>query len=258
MQTVTSADGTRIAYETYGDGSPLILLHGSSTTRHSWRALQPHLEDDFTLVVPDRRGRGESGDADEYGLAREVEDLCALVDSVDGDVSVFGHSFGGLVTLAAATETTIDRLILYEPAILVGEHADDDLSERMQNRLESDGQEAAMELFYQEGAGIPEPERLPIWPEQVNFGLADTVVRENTAIENYELSPEAAVDVPTLLLRGERGPPHLGDAVEALDDHLPQSTVEALDDVGHVGMQSAPEQVATTVESFFAKTVSQS
>lgn len=68
MQTVTSADGTRIAYEQHGDGQPLVLLHGSSGTRRSWDAVVPRLADEFALVVPDRRGRGDSGDADEYSL----------------------------------------------------------------------------------------------------------------------------------------------------------------------------------------------
>ncbi|WP_345779400.1 alpha/beta fold hydrolase [Natrinema sp. SYSU A 869] len=53
-----------MAYEQEGSGPPLILLHGGSGTRRTWDTLRPHLTDDFTLIVPDRRGRGESGDAD--------------------------------------------------------------------------------------------------------------------------------------------------------------------------------------------------
>lgn len=257
MQTVTSADGTRIAYETEGDGPPLILLHGGSATRHSWGALRPQLADDFRLIVPDRRGRGESDDGTEYALDREVDDLRALIDAVDGDVSVFGHSFGGLVALAAAGETAMDRLVLYEPSILVGDHAGDDLSARMRERVAVDGEQAAMKLFYREGAGIPEPEQLPIWPEQVEFGLVDTVIRENAAVEAYDMPAEVAIDTPTLLVAGERGPPHLRDAVRTLDDRLPQSELVELDGVGHVGTLSAPDQVATAVQAFWTETVSQ-
>ncbi|TYT61931.1 alpha/beta fold hydrolase [Natrialba swarupiae] len=109
MQTVTSADRTEIAYERHGNGPPLILLHGGSGTRRSWETLRPALADDFTLVVPDRRGRGDSSDGETYGLEREVADLEALVEAVDGDPTVFGHSFGGLVALAGASDLTLDR-----------------------------------------------------------------------------------------------------------------------------------------------------
>lgn len=255
METVTSTDGTRIAYESFGDGPPLVLLHGGSATRHSWNALRPHLAEDFTLVVPDRRGRGESGDSDEYDLDREVADLRAVADDVDGDVSVFGHSFGGLVALAAADEMAIDRLVLYEPSILVGDHRDDDLAARMRERVASGDREAAMKLFYREGAGIPDPEQLPIWPEQVDFDLVDTVIRENEAVEGYELPTEIGVDSPTLLLTGERGPPHLRDAVRALDDAIPRSRLVEIDDGGHVGIQSAPDRVAAEVRPFLQETV---
>ncbi|GAB3666737.1 alpha/beta fold hydrolase [Halopiger thermotolerans] len=253
MQTVTSADGTRIGYETVGDGPPLVLLHGSSATRRAWHPLRQHLTDEFTLVVPDRRGRGESGDAEAYGLEREVDDLRAIVDALEGDISVFGHSFGGLVALAAADEIPIDRLVLYEPSLLVGDHRDDDLSDRLQDRFSTDGREAAMKCFYREGAGIPEPERLPIWPDEVQFDLLETVIRETAAVEAYDLPATVDFERPALLLTGERGPAHLRDAVRTLDERLERSRLAELEGVGHVGIQSAPERIAAALRTFWGE-----
>lgn len=250
MQTVTSADSTSIAYERHGDGPPLLLLHGTSGTRHSWDALAPHLADDFTLIVPDRRGRGDSGDAAEYDLAREVDDLRALLDDIDGDVTVFGHSFGGLVALAVTDEIDLSRLVLYEPSVLVGKHREDDLAARIQERLDEGDREAAMKLFYREGGGIPAPERLPIWPQDVPFELAETVVRENEAVESYGLPSDPDVPHSTLLLTGERGPEHLRAAVQTLSDRVPQSRLIEFDGLGHMGVQSDPERVAAAVRSF--------
>jgi len=82
---MTSADGTEIAYEIHGTGQPLVLFHGSTADRDHWGPLVRHLTDAFRLVAADRRGRGDSGDAAEYSLDREVADLRALVDAVDGD-----------------------------------------------------------------------------------------------------------------------------------------------------------------------------
>ena len=66
---------------------------GLRQSTRSWDAVVPGLADGFALVVPDRRGRGNSGDADEYSLNREVPDLRAVLDDPDGDPTVFGHSF---------------------------------------------------------------------------------------------------------------------------------------------------------------------
>lgn len=254
MQTVTSADGTEIAYEREGSGPPLVLLHGGSGTRRTWDTLRSHLADDFTLVVPDRRGRGDSGDAEEYHLDREVADVRALVDDVEGHATVFGHSFGGLVALAAANGVDIDRLVLYEPALLVGEHRGDDLADRMQERFDASEREEAMKLFYREGAGFPEPERLPFWPEEVNFDLVETVIRENYVVEEYELPEDTDVAVPTLLLTGEHGPEHLRDATFTLDERLPESRLAELDGAGHVAIHSAPDRVAAEVRTFVQAT----
>ncbi|WP_340681255.1 alpha/beta fold hydrolase [Natrinema gelatinilyticum] len=131
MQTVVSPDGTRIAYETHGDGLPLILLHGGGTRRY-WDPVAPYFDDDYTVVVPDRRGRGESGDRDEYSLDREVEDVCAVVDAVAGEPVLFGHSFGGLRALEAARRESVSAVIAYEPAVLVGDYREQaDLTARM-------------------------------------------------------------------------------------------------------------------------------
>ncbi len=113
-------------------------------------------------------------------------------------MTVFGHSYGGLVALAAAERIAVDRLVLYEPAILVDEHRDDDLADRMQDHLDDGRREEAMKLFYQEGAGVSEPEQLPFWPSEVNFDLLETVIRENYAVEEYELAEGHTVGVPTL------------------------------------------------------------
>ncbi len=181
-----------------------------------------------------------------------------MVDDIEGDVTVFGHSFGGLVALAAAADLDLERLVLYEPAVLVGEHRGDDLAGRLQAHLDDGDREGAMKLFYQEGGGIPVPEQLPIWPEEVPFDLADTVVRENKAVKSYEPPSDPDIDCLTLLLTGERGPEHLRAAVEELADRLPRNTLVEFEEAGHMATESAPEAVAEAVRSFCLEEATQS
>jgi pimeloyl-ACP methyl ester carboxylesterase len=116
--SVASRDGTEIAYWTSGDGPPLVLAHGAPADHTRWRPLLPYLEQHVTVHAIDRRGRGASGDAPEYSLEREHEDVAAVVDAVAASgeqVDVYGHSHGGIVAFGAATLTgNIRRLVLYE------------------------------------------------------------------------------------------------------------------------------------------------
>ena len=117
--SVASRDGTQIAYWTNGAGPPLVLVHGAPADHTRWRPLLPYLEPYVTVHALDRRGRGASGDAPEYRLEREYEDVAAVVDAVaavSGErVDVYGHSHGGIVTFGAAALTpNVRRLILYE------------------------------------------------------------------------------------------------------------------------------------------------
>lgn len=139
----------------------MILLHGGAGTRRAWDTLRSYLVNDFSLYVPDRRGRGDSSDGDEYGFAREAADLRALIDAVGGTSIVFGHSFGGLVALTAALEITIDRLVLYEPPVLVDEHSEHDLAARMEARLEAGQRRDAMRLFIEENGSVSDVAQLP-------------------------------------------------------------------------------------------------
>lgn len=115
---VTSKDGTRIGVECAGTGLTLLFVHGGVGDRTRWTPMFPLLASRFTVCAMDRRGRGASGDSADYSLLKEAEDVAAVVESRPGPVSVFGHSYGGVVALEAAFLTDrITKLMLYEPPL---------------------------------------------------------------------------------------------------------------------------------------------
>ncbi|MGA2831187.1 MAG: alpha/beta fold hydrolase, partial [Streptosporangiaceae bacterium] len=99
MKTVTSADGTPIAYEEQGRGPALILVDGALCARGAKEGLAAALEPDFTVFRYDRRGRGDSGDTQPYAVGREVEDLAAVIAAAGGTAFLYGHSSGCALVL---------------------------------------------------------------------------------------------------------------------------------------------------------------
>ena len=77
--TVRSADGTMIAFDRSGEESPLILVSGAMGTKTHAVDLAAQLATTFTVFAYDRRGRGDSGDTQPYSVAREIEDLDAVI-----------------------------------------------------------------------------------------------------------------------------------------------------------------------------------
>jgi pimeloyl-ACP methyl ester carboxylesterase len=125
VQQATSKDGTTIAFDRIGDGSPVIIVGGAFSQRKYPYLVQLAglLAERFAVINYDRRGRGDSGDTQPYAVEREVEDLGALIDEVGGSASVFGLSSGANLALEAAADgLAIVRLALWEPPFaLVGE-----------------------------------------------------------------------------------------------------------------------------------------
>src|SRR5437667_5494724 len=105
MRTIASNDGTSIAFTRGGTGRPLVLVHGTTADHTRWMPLLPELEARFTVYAVDRRGRGGSGDAEDYSIEREFDDVAAVVDAIAEPVFLLGHSYGAVCALEASLRT---------------------------------------------------------------------------------------------------------------------------------------------------------
>ena len=181
MKTVASADGTLIAYDQGGTGPPLVLVHGTTGNRSSFGSIRPRLEEYFTVIAMDRRGRGDSGDTGEYAIEREFEDVVAVVNALDAPVVLFGHSYGALCSMGAAMQSDrLSGLILYEPWI-IGEgeslYAPAQF-EQLDTLLASDDREGLVRALFVEIAEFPAHEMellisAPSWSDCVGSSTYD-------------------------------------------------------------------------------------
>jgi pimeloyl-ACP methyl ester carboxylesterase len=260
---VVSRDGTEIGYWTSGEGPPLVLVHGAPADHTRFRPLLPYLEPHATVHTMDRRGRGASGDGPDYHLAREFEDVAALVDAVaeasGSAVDLYGHSFGGLCAFGGATLTSnIRKLVLYEgwPPVNPDAHAfPPGFAERLDVLLAEGDREAVVEAVFRELVGMPEDELAalrgqPAW--QTRVAVAHTITREVRAIPEATFDPEVAarITVPTLMLTGsDSGDPSTAD-IETVAAALPDAQVTVLEGQQHVADILVPEVFAEHVVAF--------
>jgi pimeloyl-ACP methyl ester carboxylesterase len=260
METIRSADGTRIAYERSGDGPPLVLVHGGSADHTRWAPVLPALAARFSVYAMDRRGRGGSSDGSgPYDIEDEFTDVATVVNAAasGGAVSLLGHSYGALCSLEAALRTPhLKRLILYEPPIPQGAPMTPPaLVARLEDLLQAGDREGVVETFLLEGPRVPPQElaqmkRLPAWPARV--AAAHTIPRELAASESYRFDATrfCGLAVPTLLLLGGDSPSFLGAALEALHGALPSNRVAVLAGQRHTAMDTAPELFVREVLAF--------
>ena len=258
QERAISKDGTTIAYWRSGEGPPLILVHGTSADHSRWRPVLPAFEEHFTVYAVDRRGRGDSGDSEDYSIEREFEDVATLVDSLGEPVNLLGHSYGAVCALEAALLTrNVRKLVLYEPGMNVtGEQIyPPGFIDRLDALLDAGDRDAVISTMFRELVGMPQEEveylrLLPAWQERVK--AAHTVPRELRADEAYRFDPERFGDlgVPTLVLEGGGSPAFLKAADKAVNEALPNCRIVVMPGQGHAAMDTGTDLFTTEVVRF--------
>jgi len=258
MPTVISTDGTPIAYERTGSGPALVLVDGAMCHRAGgpMRPLAARLRDSFTVYAYDRRGRGESSDTPPYAVAREIDDLRAVIGAAGGPAYVYGISSGAALALAtAATGAGITRLALYEPPFLA--EVEDgtrlkEYTERLRELLDAGRRGDAVALFMRH-VGLPEPmiagmRAQPGWTAME--AIAPTLAYDDEILAGSAVPRDLAprITVPVLFLGGGASPRSLQRAAKAAADAFPTAAHRTLDGQTH---DVSPDALAPVLIEFF-------
>ncbi|WP_233414767.1 alpha/beta fold hydrolase [Streptomyces sp. N35] len=210
---VLSRDGTPIAYERFGSDGPVVILVSGAlcTGRTEDEPLARRLAAlGCTAVTYDRRGRGHSGDTLPYAVAREVDDIAAVMESVGGRAALHGNSSGAVLAFeAAASGLAVTHVSGYEPPLTldeIGVAARQEQAGRLRALLADGRRDAAVEHFIS-GTGAP-PEligqlrRSPLWAEWE--ALAPTIAYDYAVLGDSLVPVDriSRIDVPLLVVNG--------------------------------------------------------
>jgi pimeloyl-ACP methyl ester carboxylesterase len=259
MATITSKDGTKIAYDRQGQGPAMLLIDGAMCYRASgpMGPLAAQLKDQFTVYTYDRRGRGDSSDTMPYAVECEIEDIAGLIDEAGGSAFVYGISSGAVLALRAAARlgNKVTKLALYEPPFTSGEAAQKAAKAYTQQliALLAQGKRGEAVALFMQRVGLPDEaiagmRQAPSWPAME--ALAPTLAYDDAVMDDGSLPGEAAkaADQPALVMDGGDSPAFMQAAAQALAKAMPHAKLLTLEGQTH---DVKPEVLGPVLARFF-------
>lgn len=269
-RSLTRPDGVRLGWEQWGSGTPVMILHGGGRSALRYRKLAELLADRFTVIVPDRRGRGRTP-------APAVSDPALLIDDVrqvmaaTGCRRVFGHSGGAVLALDVARALPIAELAVYEPPMLGDIPISFDWLPDLRREVERRRPGRAL-LIVAKGLRLPLP-KLPAgllvaagWLTGLTRGASGAALLEEygalhedvIALSGRKAAEYAGLRTRTLLISGGASAAYLTGSVDLLEARISGARRAVLDRQGHNAPDvTAPEEVAALLKGFFDQRLTQ-
>jgi 2-succinyl-6-hydroxy-2,4-cyclohexadiene-1-carboxylate synthase len=257
---------SKLAHERWGEGSPLLLLHGFTGTRHAWDHLQPWLRSRFAVVAPDLPGHGESPCDPEVTFEATLASLLRLLDSLGLErTDIAGYSLGARVALGMALRAPdrVRRLVLESGSPGLRRRRD-----RL-DRRKSDGELAAsierdgVEAFVDRWEALPLFEGLRTLPAPLLASLrerrrsyrpqalAGSLRALSLGAQPNYWSRLWNLRTPTLLLTGARDIKFTATA-RAMAAELPLVWGHVFPGAGHAPHLEVPEAYARELQGFLS------
>ncbi len=261
MKTVTSKDGTNIAFDQMGTGPAIILVSGALQYRafdQGMVDLATLLAQHFTVLYYDRRGRGDSGDTQPFAVEREIEDIEALIDEVGESAFLYGISSGAALAMEAAISLggKIKGLAMYEApynAEATARQAWIEYRKQLNELLAAGRPGDALALFMMlvgmPAEHVPEMRQNPVWP--LFEAVAPTLAYDAAVLGDDASVPTdraARVTVPALVMDGGASYPFMRTTAVALANAMPDAQHRTLEGQTH---EVAAEALAPVLVEFF-------
>ncbi len=266
--------GYELNYIEQGSGEPLIFIHGTIEDYRAWISrMEPYSEDNHVVSYSRRYAWPNEQKFDsmvDYSVRIHADDLYALIQKLGfKKVHLVGHSYGAYTALTLALDhpEVVQSMVLGEPpaASLVenSERGQGSFNSFLNNNLRpaahdfrADNNEAGLEHFVQ---GVMGPEfRLAQLPPEAKQAWMDNLLELWGSALNESflpLDPSAikSLDVPVLLLVGDRSPSWLVEISKELHQLLPQSEMVSIKNSSHGLYFENPEDADQAVKQFLEK-----
>lgn len=237
-----TVNGARIAYDEYGAGTPLVLVHGlGGTATDVWKHLLAGLAEDFRVVAYDLRGSGRSEvTPGPYSIQLLVDDLHTLVESLGlGRSALLGHSMGGSIVLSYAAQQAdgVSAVVAVGAPTRLPDQGREGLRTRAET-VEADGMGAVAETVATNGVSptfrANDPEAFQELISMLASNDPAGYAAQCRALVGLDVVDQLGdIAVPTLLVSGDRdgvSPPAVTEENAA---RVPNARFVIVEDCGH-------------------------
>lgn len=253
--------GARIFYQTKGDGTPLVLVHGYPLSGELFREQRDGLSDEFQVVTLDLRGFGRSETPNsEASLETYAGDVLAVMDALEIDQAIIGgHSMGGMTVMQMykqAPERFLGMLLI-DTAAMAAPIPNAALWSGFADQAQKKGVSSMSALLLPQmltGATRLNNKQLV---NEMQAMVADASVEAAVAGGNalakrpsYE-SLLSQIDVPTLIIVGVEDTVTPIELAQKMHDTIPNSQLTMLDGAAHASSIENPEQFNEAVLAWF-------
>lgn len=253
----------KLNYKVYGQGEPVIILHGLFGTLDNWQTLARQLAENYSVFTLDQRNHGRSPHSDAHDYHSMAEDLRHFMEShwMFG-ASIIGHSMGGKTAMQFALDhpDMVKKLVVVDisPKAYPGSHHDifDALLslelDKMETRQEADRQLAR--LIHEEDIRLFLMKNLTRRKE----GGYELKINLPVLHKHYEdvlaaVSGDHPYEGPALFIKGGRSR-HMQPGDEVLIKQLfPAAVIETIGHAGHWVHAEAPGDLLELVKNFLSK-----
>lgn len=267
--TTISKDGTIIGYRQIGSGQGLIICHGGGRISQNYEKLATALADTFTVYIPDRRGRGLSGqEGKNYNIQKATEDLEAVIKATSADL-IFGHSAGALIALETMLTNPVKKLAVYEPPISVNHSFPLNWLTDFENALQKDKRKKAMVISLKGLNVIDGVGKMPLWTLQLlvnTLSLFDKKKQKGTRM--LDLIPTLTadikmakgldnkaeryqkIDIAVSLMTGSKSPEYFHYGLQVLTKNIKQSEMKIFENFDHYSPEEKVTEIADHLKDF--------
>jgi pimeloyl-ACP methyl ester carboxylesterase len=259
MITSAAADGTDVRAFDEGSGPVILIIHPGFDDGRSWAKVAARLRGRFRVVrIVRRQYRLDLPALCPYSIDREVEAVLALALAIGEPMVMVGHSSGGVVALEAlaASPSTFAGAVIFEAPVAIGPPTRGAAHTRAEAAVAAGKPGKAMQIFVRDIVGEPASSawllRLLMAFIPKLRALAPRQISDLDGV-GQRLDTYARIKTPTMLLRAERSPAHLGERLEALAAVIPHAQTAVLVGRDHTAHLKAPGEVARVIETLAGK-----
>lgn len=254
-----------LAYDegpTINKGPAIVMLGPGLDDGRRTKRLAARLTSRFRVLRLHRRQYRLDLKPAKTSIAQEVEDAVAVAQAVAGPVLLYGHSDGGVVALEAlaAAPQTFAAGVVFEPAAVIDPAKplagkDGEVLTKARAALAAGRPGKAMDIFFRETIELPPWQAkaaamlIPVVPRYRRLVGAQLDSLEALDRLGVRLDTYAKITVPTVLLRGDRGPAHIHERLDAIARAMPQARKVVLKGRDHGADLKAPREVAAVIEA---------